>query len=86
MGQAPSWHHWRRQTRLQRWKMVRLSFLRSSFRPFFQLRCPLLSPSASPFPKTKNYMPGRLRQSRINPMENGAKIAYTDFAQTARAL
>jgi hypothetical protein len=66
--------------------MVRLSFLRSSFRPFFQLRCPLLSPSASPFPKTKNYMPGRLRQSRINPMENGAKIAYTDFAQTARAL
>jgi hypothetical protein len=31
-------------------------------------------------------MPGGLRQSRINPMENGAKIAYSDYAQTARAL
>jgi hypothetical protein len=31
-------------------------------------------------------MPGGLRQSRINPMENGEKIAYSDFAQTERAL
>jgi hypothetical protein len=31
-------------------------------------------------------MPGGLRQSRINPMENGAKMAYADSAQTARAL
>ena len=34
----------------------------------------------------KNYMPGGLRQSRINPMENGGKIAYTDRASTERAL
>jgi len=56
------------------------------FRSFFQLRCPLLSASASPFPKAKNYMLGGLRQSRINPMENGTKIAYADFAQTERTL
>jgi len=31
-------------------------------------------------------MPGGLRQSRINPMENGTKIAYAVFAQTERAL
>jgi hypothetical protein len=31
-------------------------------------------------------MPGGLRQSRINPMENGTKIAYADVAQTKRAL
>ena len=31
-------------------------------------------------------MLGGLRQSRINPMENGAKTAYTDFTQTERAL
>ncbi len=31
-------------------------------------------------------MPDGLRQSRINPMENGAKIAYTDLAQIERAL
>jgi len=31
-------------------------------------------------------MPGGLRQSRINPMENGAKIAYSDFARAERAL
>jgi hypothetical protein len=34
----------------------------------------------------KNYMPGGLRQSRINPMGNGEKIAYSDFVQTERAL
>jgi hypothetical protein len=31
-------------------------------------------------------MPRGLRQSRINPMENGAKIAYSDFVPTERAL
>ena len=31
-------------------------------------------------------MPGGLRQSRINPMENGAKIAYTDRARAERTL
>lgn len=31
-------------------------------------------------------MPGGLRQSRIKPMESGAKIAYSDFAKTERAL
>jgi hypothetical protein len=31
-------------------------------------------------------MPGGLRQSRIKPMENGAKIAYTDFARAERTL
>lgn len=31
-------------------------------------------------------MPGGLRQSRINPMGNGAKIAYSDFARAERAL
>jgi hypothetical protein len=31
-------------------------------------------------------MPGGLRQSRINPMENVTKIAYAVFAQTERAL
>ena len=31
-------------------------------------------------------MPGGLRQSRINPMENGAKVAYTDCARAERAL
>lgn len=31
-------------------------------------------------------MPRGLRQSRINPMENGAKIAYSDRARAKRAL
>jgi len=31
-------------------------------------------------------MPRGLRQSRINPMENGAKIAYSDCARAERAL
>jgi hypothetical protein len=31
-------------------------------------------------------MPGGLRQSRIKPMENGAKVAYTDCARAERAL
>lgn len=31
-------------------------------------------------------MPRGLRQWRINPMENGEKIAYTDFARAKRAL
>jgi hypothetical protein len=31
-------------------------------------------------------MPGGLRQSRINLMENGAKIAYSDCARAGRAL
>jgi hypothetical protein len=31
-------------------------------------------------------MPGGLRQSRINPMENGAKTAYTDFTRAERTL
>jgi hypothetical protein len=66
--------------------MVRLSFSHPLFRPFFQLRCPLLSPSASPLAKMKNYMPRGLRQSRIKPMENATKIAYTDRASTERTL
>jgi hypothetical protein len=31
-------------------------------------------------------MPRGLRQSRIKPMENGAKIAYSDCASTERTL
>ena len=31
-------------------------------------------------------MPGGLRQSRINPMENGTKMAYTACASTERVL
>ena len=31
-------------------------------------------------------MPRGLRQSRIKPMENATKIAYTDCASTERAL
>jgi hypothetical protein len=34
----------------------------------------------------KNYMPRGLRQSRIKPMENATKIAYTDRASTERTL